>query len=52
MSGWWANIELELGNDELGSAEAGTAHIAPGTVELFETLGLEEPSPILVLAVE
>jgi hypothetical protein len=48
----WLTVRFELGHDEIGSTERREFHIAPDIDELFATLGLDEPDPIPLLAVD
>jgi nucleotidyltransferase AbiEii toxin of type IV toxin-antitoxin system len=48
----WLSVEFELGHDEIGSTQHYDAAIADDIVSLFDELGLDEPGPIPVLAVE
>jgi hypothetical protein len=48
----WLTVRFELGHDEIGSTERRELHIAPDIVDLFATLGLDEPDPIPLLAVD
>lgn len=48
----WLTIEFELGHDEVGSTENRDLKIASDIVEIFATIGLDEPSPIPLMLVE
>ncbi len=48
----WLTVEFELGHDEVGSTEDRDLRIAEDIVEIFATIGLEEPAPIPLLLVE
>ena len=48
----WLTVRFELGHDEIRSTERRELHIAPDIVGLFATLGLAEPDPIPLLAVD
>jgi hypothetical protein len=48
----WLTVRFELGHDEIGSTAASVPVLAVDIVETFERLGLPEPAPIPVLAVE
>lgn len=48
----WLTVRFELGHDEIGSTERRELHIAPDIVDLFASLGLDEPDPIPLLAVD
>ena len=45
-------VRFELGHDEIGSTSKQDLRLADDLLMLFETLGLETPSPIPVLAIE
>ncbi len=49
---WWRNVLLELGHDELGSAEAGVLIEPSASAVLFAKLGLPDPGPLPVLRAE
>lgn len=48
----WLAVPFELGRDEIGSTEQHEPRIADDIVELFDTLGLDTPDPIPVLALD
>jgi hypothetical protein len=48
----WLTVEFELGHDEVGSTEDRDLRIADDIVEIFATIGLEEPAPIPLMLVE
>ncbi|MGQ0431589.1 MAG: nucleotidyl transferase AbiEii/AbiGii toxin family protein [Microthrixaceae bacterium] len=48
----WLTVPFELGHDEIGSTSQNEPRIAPDIVELFETLGLDTPGPIPLLALD
>lgn len=48
----WLTVEFELGHDEVGSSEECDLRIADDIIELFTTLGLQEPAPIPLMMVE
>lgn len=48
----WLTVEFELGHDEVGSTEDRDLKIADDIVEIFATIGLEEPAPIPLMLVE
>jgi hypothetical protein len=48
----WLTVEFELGHDEVGSTEDRDLRIANDIVEIFATIGLEEPAPIPLMLVE
>jgi hypothetical protein len=48
----WLTVEFELAHDEVGSSEDRDLRIANDIVEIFATIGLEEPAPIPVMLVE
>jgi hypothetical protein len=48
----WLTVEFELGHDEVGSTEARDLRIADDILEIFATIGLEEPAPIPLMLVE
>jgi hypothetical protein len=48
----WLTVPFELGHDEIGSTKQFERRIAADILGMFETLGLEQPDPIPVLAVE
>lgn len=45
----WLTVEFELGHDEVGSTEDSDLRIADDIVEIFASIGLEEPAPPLML---
>ena len=45
-------VEFELGHDEVGSTEDSDLRIADDILEIFATIGLEEPAPIPLMLVE
>lgn len=48
----WLTLPLELGHDELGDTDRPDEQIATDVVDLFTQLGLPEPRPIPLLAIE
>ncbi len=48
----WLTVEFELGHDEVGSTEDRDLRIAGDIVEIFATIGLEEPAPIPLMLAE
>ena len=48
----WLTVAFELGHDEIGSIKNHDLRIASDLIELFESLGLETPAPIPVLALD
>jgi hypothetical protein len=48
----WLTVEFELGHDEVGSTDDRDLRIADDIVEIFATIGLEEPAPIPLMLVE
>jgi hypothetical protein len=48
----WLTVEFELGHDEVGSTEDRDLRIADDIVEIFATIGLDEPAPIPLMLVE
>ena len=48
----WLTVPFELGHDEIGSTQQHELRISPDIVELFATIGLDEPQPIPLLTVE
>ena len=48
----WLTVEFELGHDEVGSTEDRDLRIANDIVEIFATVGLDEPAPIPLMLVE
>jgi Nucleotidyl transferase AbiEii toxin, Type IV TA system len=48
----WLTVEFELGHDEVGSTEDRDLRIADDLLEIFATVGLEEPGPIPLMLVE
>ena len=48
----WLTVPFELGRDEIGSTSHAELRLASELVELFETLGLDRPAPIPVLAID
>jgi len=48
----WLTVAFELGHDEIGSTQSHDLRIADDLITLFESLGLETPAPIPVLALE
>jgi hypothetical protein len=48
----WLTVEFELGHDEVGSTEDRDLRIAGDILEIFATVGLEEPAPIPLMLVE
>jgi len=48
----WLTVPFELGRDEIGSTSHEELRLASELVELFETLGLDRPAPIPVLAID
>ncbi len=43
-------VPLEVGHDEIGDTADTVTHLSPDLVVLFETLGLDTPQPVQVLA--
>lgn len=48
----WLTVEFELGHDEVGSTEDRDLRIADDILEIFATIGFEEPAPIPLMLVE
>lgn len=48
----WLAVEFELGHDEVGSTEYRDLRIADDILEIFATIGLQEPAPIPLIMVE
>jgi len=48
----WLTVRFELGRDEVGSTEAVERRLAQDIIDLFSAIGLPEPGPLPVLAVE
>lgn len=48
----WLTVRFELGRDEVGSTEEVERRLARDIVDLFSAIGLPEPEPLPVLAVE
>lgn len=48
----WLSVRFELGRDEVGSTEEVEIRLAADVIELFTTIGLRQPSPLPVLALE
>ena len=48
----WLTVPFELGYDEIGSTRRHDLRISPDIVDLFATIGLDEPQPIPLLTVE
>ncbi|MBI2169852.1 MAG: nucleotidyl transferase AbiEii/AbiGii toxin family protein [Actinobacteria bacterium] len=48
----WLAVPFELGRDEIGSTEQHELRIADDIADLFDTLGLDGPEPIPVLALD
>jgi len=48
----WLTVRFELGHDEIGSSDSPEFRIAHDIVDMFETLGLQTPNPIAVLALD
>jgi hypothetical protein len=48
----WLTVTFELGHDEIGSTADPKLAIAETLIELFRQLGLPEPAPLPLLAVE
>jgi hypothetical protein len=48
----WVTVPFELGRDEVGSTEAPEWRISDEIRVMFETLGLEDPQPFPVMALE
>jgi len=48
----WLTVPFELGYDEIGSTQWHDLRISPDIVDLFATIGLDEPQPIPLLTVE
>lgn len=48
----WLTVRFELGRDEVGSTEEVQMRLAQDILDLFSAIGLPEPQPLPVLAVE
>jgi hypothetical protein len=48
----WLTVPFELGHDEINSTEKHDLCIAPDILDLFATIGFDEPQPIPPLTVE
>lgn len=48
----WLTVPFELGRDEIGSTSREASRIADDIVEMFGALGLDQPAPIPVLAID
>jgi len=48
----WLTVPFELGRDEIGSTSRVELRLADDIVEMFETLGLDRPAPIPLLAID
>jgi hypothetical protein len=48
----WLSVTFELGRDEVGSTSHYERRVASDIVDLFESLGLETPQPIPVMAID
>ena len=48
----WLTVPFELGRDEIGSTSREELRLAEDIIQLFETLGLDRPKPIPVLAID
>ena len=48
----WLTVDFELGHDEVGSTENQDSRLADDILEMFATIGLEEPEPIPLMTVE
>jgi hypothetical protein len=48
----WLTVRFELGCDEVGSTEEVETRLAQDILDLFAAIGLLEPKPLPVLAVE
>jgi hypothetical protein len=48
----WLTVPFELGRDEIGSTSHVELRLADDIVEMFETLGLDRPAPIPLLAID
>ncbi len=48
----WLTVAFELSHDEIGSTKSHDLRIADDLITLFESLGLETPAPIPVLALD
>jgi len=48
----WLTVDLEMGHDEIGCAANPELRIADDIVALFARLGLQEPGPVPVMAIE
>ncbi len=48
----WLSVTFELGGDEVGSTSHYERRVASDIVDLFESLGLETPQPIPVMAID
>lgn len=52
MDRHWLTVRFELGRDEMGSTEEVQTRLAQDILDLFSAIGLPEPQPLPVLAVE
>lgn len=48
----WLSVPFELGHDEIGSTRQPDLRIADDIVELFNLVGLDDPAPIPLLALD
>lgn len=48
----WLTVRFELGRDEVGSTAEAETRIAQDILDMFSEIGLPEPAPLPVLAVE
>jgi hypothetical protein len=48
----WCTVPFELGHNEIGDADHPDLALAPSIIELFTEVGLREPSPVPVMAVD
>jgi len=48
----WLTVRFELGHDEIGSTATPELRMADDLIDMFDTLGLDRPQPVPVLAIE
>lgn len=48
----WLTVRLEVGHDEIGDTDDPELHLAEDLATVFAVLGLPEPAPVAVLAVD
>jgi hypothetical protein len=48
----WLTVTFELGHDEVGSTQDPDDRMDGGILDIFATLGLEEPQPVPLMKVE